>query len=711
MKITANELYKLIHSRVFILVLGCALLLNLYISFSEDFGKLYSDADYKAYYEDVKDFTPLEAHTYTQERIDELAFSLDTQSFDYNKWVLRLMYQEQLSQLESVSTYDKYLENIDATAQTMTSVSIFAKKDSFSYRNIVKTPPAYDAVRSVTPTFDTSLGILLAVNNTPSDLLMLFVILTAITVVFYKDRESGITALIKPLKYGRARLSLNKTIVIFLVCLLAEGLLFCSNLAVGGYRFGLGDLSRPIQSLEGYLGCNLPISVAEFLALTFLFKLSALFICALIAGTLFIRLKNTTAYLSAIGISAVEVTLYLLISETSAFSVLKQINLAAFVNSSRLFVTYTNINFFGYPVNLIGATIVASIILIAVFILLTVKLYSSISISEIKKSAGFFKYISVPKKPWHYSAYKLLVMHKGALILAAVLAVQIYTAYDYYKPYNPTDNYYLSYCNTIYNFETDEEVHEYIQSEAERFEALNNALMQGANVGDELRAKEGFDLAVSQYNSAKDIAASGELSSYMYYQTGFKDMFGVSRNGYEYDYVLGLIATLGICFAVAPIIAYDNCARIGYLLYTTKSGKRAYLKHARVSSALFAVAASLATYIPYYIQMLDAYGTQGLGDSIRAIAEYAGFANVSNLGYMLILLAYRTLILVILSQLVLLISSKCQSQTTSMIICLAIFALPIIVYIAGADIAQYISLPLSGNREVMWGIQIVDFIT
>lgn len=701
--IIKNELYKLIHSRVFILVLGCALPLNLYISFSEDFGRLYSDAEYKAYYEEVEDLSLEEVLTYTQSKIDELSNSLDTQSFDYDKWVLRSMYSEQFSQLEAVSKYKEYLENIDATAQTMTSVSIFAKKDSFSYRNIVKTPPAYDPVRNVTPTFDTSFEILLAVNNTPSDLLMLFVILTAVTVVFYKDRESGVTALIKPLKYGRARLALNKTLVILLVCLSAEVALFGSNLAVGGYRFGLGDLSRPVQSLEGYLGCNLPISVAEFLALTFLFKLSALFICALIVSALFIRLKNTTAYLCAIGITAVEVALYLLISETSAFSVLKQINLAAFINTSRLFVTYTNINLFGYPINLIGATIVASVLLIIAFILLTVKLYSSISISEIKKSAGFFKHVSVPKKLWHYSAYKLLVMHKGALILAAVLAVQIYTAYDYSKAYNPADNYYLSYCNTIYGLETDDEVHEYIQSETERFEALSNALMQGANVGDELRAKEGFNLVVSQYNSAKEIAKPGELSNLMYYQTGFKDMFGVSLNGYGYDYVLGLIATLAICFAVAPIIAYDNRARIGYLLYTTKSGKKAYLKHAQVSSALFAVATSFATYIPYYFQMLDAYGVQGLNDSIRAITEYAGFASISNLGYMAILLTYRTIILIILSQLVLLISSKCKSQTTSIIICLAVFALPIIVYIAGAEFVQYISLPLSGNREVLWG--------
>ena len=128
--IIKNELYKLIHSRVFILVLGCALLLNLYISFSEDFGRLYSDAEYKAYYEEVEDLSLEEVLTYTQSKIDELSNSLDTQSFDYDKWVLRSMYSEQFSQLEAVSKYKEYLENIDATAQTMTSVSIFAKSNA-----------------------------------------------------------------------------------------------------------------------------------------------------------------------------------------------------------------------------------------------------------------------------------------------------------------------------------------------------------------------------------------------------------------------------------------------------------------------------------------------------------------------------------------------------------------------------------------------------
>ena len=89
--IIKNELYKLIHSRVFILVLGCALPLNLYISFSEDFGRLYSDAEYKAYYEEVEDLSLEEVLTYTQSKIDELSNSLDTQSFDSDNWGLRSM--------------------------------------------------------------------------------------------------------------------------------------------------------------------------------------------------------------------------------------------------------------------------------------------------------------------------------------------------------------------------------------------------------------------------------------------------------------------------------------------------------------------------------------------------------------------------------------------------------------------------------------------
>ena len=170
-------------------------------------------------------------------------------------WEVRLMMNEQLEQLKAVGTYHQYLQSIDDTAATMTAVSIFADPNSFAYRNILKTPSAYDRVRSVQPVFAPSNGVLLVAQNIPSDILMLFIIFTAVTVIFYKDRESGITGLIKPLRYGRTRLALTKTATVFTVCLFTEGIIFLMNLWIGSVRYGLGDLSRPVQSLAGYLGC------------------------------------------------------------------------------------------------------------------------------------------------------------------------------------------------------------------------------------------------------------------------------------------------------------------------------------------------------------------------------------------------------------------------------------------------------------------------
>lgn len=581
----------------------------------------------------------------------------------------------------------------------MTAVSIFADPNSFAYRNIIKTPSAYDRVRSVQPVFAPSNGVLLAAQNVPSDILMLFIIFTAVTVIFYKDRESGITGLIKPLRYGRTRLALAKTVTVFTVCLFTEGILFLMNLWIGSVRYGLGDLSRPIQSLAGYLGCNLRITVSQFLALTFVYKLLALFICALIAQAFFIRLKNVTAYLLLILIGGVETALYLLISGTSVLSVFKQINLAAFVNSSHLFVTYTNINLFSYPINLMGTTTVFIILLIAVFIFVTVKLYDTISISEIKKTHRRLFRHKAHKGLFGYTLYKEFVMHKGAIILIAALAFQIYSAYNYTRPYNTQDNFYRAYSSDAYNLSSAQEVYEYMIEEKEELRAGLEAAMSGQFYDNEYWTKRNaFERLVNQYNNAMKVLGGKNLPGYMYYTTGYEDMFGV--NGFRQDFVLGLVAILGICFAISPLIAYDNRARIGFL-YTTKAGKRTYFTHNAMTAAIYAALISIAVYIPYYVQMLVAYGTVGIFEPVSAIAQYSKLGGVSVFGYLILLTLFRIVSLIVFSELVLFVSYKSKSPTTATILMLAIFALPIVIYLAGADFIQWLCWPISGNREIL----------
>ncbi len=688
-----DEIYKLLHTKMFLFVAICALILNVYISASQNFGFYCPAKEYKEYYARAEGKTFQEAYDYTIARRDNMFAG-----WDNGKWAVRSMMSTQLEQLKAVGTYHQYLKTIDDTAASMTAVSIFADPDSFAYRNIVRTPHAYDSVRSVQPVFAPSKGILLTVENTASDILLLFVVFTAVTVVFYKDRESRITGLIKPLRYGRERLALAKTATVFTACFCAEATVFMTNLLIGASRFGLGDLSRPVQSLEGFLGCNLKISVSGVLWLTFWYKLFAVFVCALIAQSLFIKLKNTTAYLILLTAGGIETALYLLINETSYLSPIKQINLAAFVNSSHLFKTYSNINFFGFPVNLIGTTTLFLAGLTAVLIIPTVRLYRSISISEIKKTRRRFIKIKPPKRLFVYTLHKSLVMHKGLLILVAAIGFQTYTTLSYVRPYSQADSCYQAYANAAYEKENSQEVYEYIITE---YNTLYSFMMKPTSAfGNDISAKlSGLQKLISQYKCANNVANGRNLQHYMYYTTPFDEMFGV--NGFKSDYKLGLVAILAICFAISPLIAYDNRARIGFLLYTTKEGKRTYLKHNAIIAALFAAFLALAIYVPHYIHMLTVYGTQGLFEPVSAISGFGKLGEMTVLCYMILLTVYRVISLIVFAEVVLLISYKSRSPTTATIVTLAAFALPIVIYLAGAEFIAWVCWGVSGNRELL----------
>ncbi len=689
-----NEIYKLLHQKMFVLVTVCAFLLNIYISCSQTFGMYCPAKEYKEYYALAEGKTFSEAYDYSIARRDNMFGG-----WEAGKWEVRQMMNEEIEQLKAVGTYHQYLQSIDDAAATMTAVSIFADPSSFAYRNIVKTPAAYDGVRSVQPVFAPSNGVLLAVENTPSDILLLFIIFTAVTVIFYKDRECVIVGLVKPLRYGRTRLALSKTAAVFSVCLLFGGGFFLLNLWIGSVRFGLGDLSRPAQSLKGFLGCNLRISVRQLMILIFVYKILAMFVCALIAQSLFICLKNTTSYFILLLVGGIETALYLLISDTSFLSPLKQINLAAFVNSAHLFKTYANINLFGFPINLLGTTTAMLAILTILLIFVTARLYENISISEVKKSRKRIIKIKPPKRLFSYSMHKLFILHKGLLIFAAVLAFSLYSEYNYVRPYSSSDNYYRAYAAEAYSKQSPVEVYEYMSTTADELAEGYKAAMSGGLSDNEYWSKRsGFEKLVNQYNNAVNLSAR-DVSNFLYYTTGWEELFGL--NGFKSDYKLGLVAILGICLAISPLIAYDNRARIGFLLYTTKAGKRTYFEHNAAVAAIFTLMICLAVYVPHYVEMILTYGSEGLFEPVSAISAYAKLGGLSVFRYLILLTFYRIISLTVFAELVLLISYKCKSPTTATVITLAAFALPIVIYLAGADFMQWLCWRVSGNREIM----------
>lgn len=695
MRVLFCELRKLFSSGIFIFIVLAAVILNLYLCLSAKPVEV-ADGEYRAFFSELDEIPDNDKAAVIGAKIDELYGG----DFSFKTLNKREFLRGELEQAELIADYQNYLVEIDASAERMTSVSIFANKDSFAYKNIVRTPAAYDAVRRVTPIYSRSEGILLAVDAPACDILFIFCALTAVIVLVVKERESGITALIKPLKFGRAHLATAKSAAVLISVVVSGILIYGSALAVGAARFGLGDLSLPIQSLKGFVGCNLPISIGTAIALVFAVKLAAAFLAALIFECLCTAFYSIYAYIAMAIIAAGEVLLYVIIDGNSWAAAFGKINLAAFSESAEVFKNYLNINIFGEPCNIIFVTAISLAVGIIGFFILQNFLFSRIEIKDFKTRQLIPTLRYMPKKPFSYAAYKQFVTHKGALIILLILGIQIYLSANYRIEFSADDMRYRAYCEQFSNM-TDEQADEFAKSEKRRFEELHERVLtadfnEQMGIYDELNAESGFERA---YEQQRYISALDSDNKAMFYQTGWRRLFGA--DGYTEDMRLTFFAALGVCFAISPLIAYDNRRRLGYLLYTNLHGKREYFRRNIAVSAIVSTLISAAVNAPHIIGILSLYKTGGAEFSIRCIPEFERFFDISIAAHIALLYVSRTIVLILCGWIILFISSKCKNISAALLISMAIFALPVMLYLAGAEFVLPLCMPFSIDREII----------
>lgn len=695
MRILGAELRKLFTSPIFIFVTAAAIILNIYLCFSAKPVNI-SDEEYKGFYGELEGMSENEKTEYIENSLKEL-YSLE---ITYENVMKREFYRKEAEQAKLVRDYKDFLSGIDEAAKNMTSVSIFGDKNSFTYRNISKTPAAYDSVRAVEPKYSPSQGVLMAIDNNSTDILLIFVVLTAAAVLFIKEREASVIALLKPLKYGRKRLAAVKSAALLLVCLAFGIIILGSSLVIGEMRYGLGDLSRPVQSVEGFLGCNLPITAGQAMVLIFFFKAAAVFLAGLIFECFCTILYSIFAYIGAGVIAAVEIFLYATVESTSWLSPLGKINLAAFVQSGGIFKTYLNINLFGYPCNIITVTVISLTVGIALAFAAELLLFSRISVKDYKAVQILPSIRYIPKKPFSYGLYKAFVTHKGLAVILIIAAVQIYSAANYRISYDTDDLWYHSYCDTLSKM-TEEQAEQYIEAESKRFEELYNSLTAAdplavLKIYEELQAQQGFIKASEQQYYINSLDSQNKA---MFYQTGWRRLFGAE--GFGEDMTLALLAAFGISFAISPLIAYDNRRKLGFLLYTNKYGRKKYFRQNFALTAIIPFLISSVINIPHFIGILSLYKTDGAEFSIRCIKEFEGFFDISITAYIVLLFILRTVFLILCGMTVLYVSSRCGSTYTAMLISLAIFALPVMLYLAGAEFVLPLCMPFSVNREII----------
>ncbi len=693
------ELKKLLSHRVIWILLVCLLCVNGYIKVTSAYDRYYTPAEYNAYLDELQGKDLQEIIDYTNEKINAAAENPEENTY-YNGY----LYYDTIEIVGQLMEYSEYLEGIEANAENMASVSIWGGQNTFSYRNIQKTPSAYDAMAGTALTFDTSLGVEDFLSSPLTDILALILLFLCTSSIFLRDREQGMIPLLYATKNGRTALLLQKFLTAGICCvglvLAFYGEIFC----IENILYGFGDLSRPIQCVYGYYTCNLPVSVGTYMALHLLLKVAAYLVFAGIFGLICTLSKNNlTVYGATAGVVGLGVLLYSKISVLSPLSLLHFWNPVQFLQGKEILGTYTNVNFFGYPVSLkISGCVVIGILLVAC-VLGSISIFvrtRNLQYRSIRLKRRFFGRFRPHGGFWH-TCRRILILQKGLIIVfaAAVVAAGMYQIFS--RSYNNEDIYYENFCEA-YEGAVTEETLQFLAEKRAHYAEVEQQIAEleftGGNLYrlnllySELNDRNAFEKFAQRVES---IPENGEI----FYDTGYARYFALDGN--QEGMVQILLLAIALVMLCSPVVSHDKQTNMTTILFSTKTGKRGYFLHFFGFAAIAGVVLTLLLTMPYFVQILERYGSQGFDKPLASMTAFADGSAVITVGMaMARAVLVRMAGAVFTGCLVTWIASKCKSLVTAYCVNGVVFVLPIGLCLLGLEVFRFV-----GMTPVLYGIE------
>lgn len=651
------------------------------ISYGEDFSDLLADAPSLDAQTLLEEYEAEEYLVYTEHLYSELMLITD-------------IYTEVAGCYE----YEEYLAGIEEQAAQLAAVSLFADPDSFSYKNIMRTPQDFSHLKGSYLQAGPSKGISAATGFSGTDLIALLMILSVVVTVVTREKEQNQLLLTRTTYKGRTSLGVAKLLTCFTAALFAELLLYGVNFAVAFQSYGVGSLNRQLQSVYAFRGSNLNITVLEYLILFLLIKLVVY--CAFAALTFQITVyfeKAVQVYIALAAALGIEAALYASISGTSYLCLFKYVNLVAFADVQNLLTVYQNRNLFGQPVNAIPLFAVSVSILFVFCTSAAIAAFSKRGVIRNEggrlKRSGRRLSAGRTNKLFFHECFKILVGGKVLLILAAFGLAQWFFYTPMSEGFSSADDiYYKHYMlelEGVYNQDSEA----YLEAEEARFAQIMEEMTEALEGAGEdnwyvlmkyqemLAPQTAFYLVLAHAEYLK--SSGGEFV----YDLGYQLLTGHERAG-SMDIRLALLAAavLICCTAYVYTVEYQN--GMNALIRTTLYGRRRTFWHKLGISVAVVTAIYALTYGPYFYNVFSTYGSRGLGAPACSMEHLEGWT-ISIGQYLLLISAMRYAGLLLAMLLVFWLSAKLKSGILTMLAAAALLVLPLLLSLLGLKAFDY----------------------
>lgn len=618
---------------------------------------------------------------------------------------------ELIEQLNTISSYPQFIGSMEKKAQSMESVSIFAKKDTFAYRNIQKTVLDFNDLKQLSLELGQEEGIIAVSRFAFTDYFLLLFILILSVFLFAEERETGLLTILKSTTNGRLKLAGSKLLVLLLSTLFLFVIFYGGNLFSAKDRFGFGDTGRFIQSMASFRDAEMPLTVSHYLIVLFLLKLFALLLFAVITTLLFTLFSNTKlAFLINGGILACSYLAYSFIYPTSYLNPLKYLNIFSFLDSYQMIAYYNNLNLFGYPVSRLSSSISLIGGLIILCILTYLWIFSKSGSKNCSLNPALFKRKSGNHLSngsvhlWNHELFKILFSNKGLLLLllAFLLGLQYL---DRSELFYTDEQYYYEYYARQLSGNLDGSKNSFLENEQQRFDHLSvdiNSLLEQYNnheiSKEDYRNKSlelsefakfypGFQTVKQQYELLSGLQEQKDISLHFISTIPSSYIFEDSNR----DLLLGLLYSVFLILCLCNLFCSEYKNGMINLIRSTKNGRgKLFFKKSFIAYAIAALL-MLFIYIPTYITLAGRYHFTDWTAPIQSIQKFSDFPfKISIIQFIVLIMMIQLTTAFAMVSTLLLLEQLLKKQTLTILTGVLILSVPMIFrYIVPKLIERY----------------------
>lgn len=536
-------------------------------------------------------------------------------------------------ELDTVAGYPQFLEDVQARAKQLSGISIFNNgKSGYDRANIDKTAAVYAGMGDVTIQYAPQKGLFTALDYQFTDLILLAAMLLVASLLLRHERDSGMLHLVRSMPGGRLHTALAKLGALAVSLLAVLLLLYGVNLAYCGLTFGLGPLSRSIQSVPALMRCTMQITVGQYLVLFLLAKWAGAFVMGLwvMLAALWAR-RAFVGWCGALALPAAQWLIRETIPATSRLNVIKYANMVSLLRTNELLGNYRNLYWFDTPVGLPLVEWLAAIlygILLAGSVCLLFcrgQLLAAPAFAGLRRKAAKTRATTVLRQ----ESRKLFVLCGAAVVLLAFAGYQTWQTATTESYIDAEEIYYAWYMKQLAGPYT-EETYQKLLTMNEEFEPirqLDQALQSGKITNEAYQAQMGAYYGLQQKMSVFQRIQYGNLSyikenpkAQLVYESGWEKLFGFSG---ESDLRDTLTAGLVSCICFAGLFAFEHRGGMKRVVMATPLGRRYTLRRKLAVGALGAALVCLFTCLPRFVVVLRDYGLCRPFAPAMSLADYA----------------------------------------------------------------------------------------